>query len=370
METAKSADFFLGANSPNGFSSYFTEINDPKLTDNCYVIKGCPGSGKSTMMKTIAERLSEQESFIENIHCSSDPDSLDGVILHDSRTVIADGTPPHAIEPKLPIAYETIVSLYGSFDYPKVAAHRAEAADLDRKIKECHHRCCCYLSGAAALLGDNYRTAAECTDYAKVIRLAQKLAQKELPDKKIGSGTERKRLLSAITPKGILSYTNSVTAICDRIYVIYDEYSAASRVLLGALHSFALDNGYDIYSCYCPLAQREKLEHLFIPELRLGFVTQNQYIYFNVQPYRVIHSSRFTDKEKLKLRKQRMSFNKRAAKEILQEAVKSLQTAKQLHDDLERIYRLGIDFTRVEKIQEEVIAEMKRYYPAAQHLYQ
>ena len=121
METAKSADFFLGANSPNGFSSYFTEINDPKLTDNCYVIKGCPGSGKSTMMKTIAERLSEQESFIENIHCSSDPDSLDGVILHDSRTVIADGTPPHAIEPKLPIAYETIVSLYGSFDYPKVA---------------------------------------------------------------------------------------------------------------------------------------------------------------------------------------------------------------------------------------------------------
>ena len=85
METAKSADFFLGANSPNGFSSYFTEINDPKLTDNCYVIKGCPGSGKSTMMKTIAERLSEQESFIENIHCSSDPDSLDGVILHDSR---------------------------------------------------------------------------------------------------------------------------------------------------------------------------------------------------------------------------------------------------------------------------------------------
>ena len=252
----------------------------------------------------------------------------------------------------------------------RLPAHRAEAADLDRKIKECHHRCCCYLSGAAALLGDNYRTAAECTDYAKVIRLAQKLAQKELPDKKIGPGTERKRLLSAITPKGILSYTNSVTAICDRIYVIYDEYSAASRVLLGALRSFALDNGYDIYSCYCPLAQREKLEHLFIPELRLGFVTQNQYIYFNVQPYRVIHSSRFTDKEKLKLRKQRMSFNKRAAKEILQEAVKSLQTAKQLHDDLERIYRLGIDFTRVEKIQEEVIAEMKRYYPAAQHLYQ
>ena len=364
METAKSADFFLGANSPNGFSSYFTELNDSKLTDHCYVIKGCPGSGKSTMMKTIAETLSEQESLIENIHCSSDPDSLDGVILHDSRTVIADGTPPHVIEPKLPIAYEIIVSLYDSFDYPKVASHRTEAANLDQKIKECHHRCCCYLGGAATLLDDNFRTAAECTDHAKVIRLAQKLAQKELPDKKAGPGVERKRLLSAITPKGILSYADSVTALCDRVYVIHDEHSAASRVLIGALRSFALDSGYEVYTCYCPLAQRDKPEHLFIPELGLGFVTQNQYITFDIPPYRVIHSSRFTDKEKLKLRKQRMSFNKRAAKEILQEAVKALQAAKRLHDDLEQIYRLGIDFTQVEKIRDKVIAEMKGYYPA------
>ena len=218
------------------------------------------------------------------------------------------------------------------------------------------------------MLGDNCRTAAECTDYAKVMKLAQKLAQKELPDKKSGAGTERKRLLSAITPKGILSYTTSATAICDRVYVIYDEHAAASRVLLGALRSFALDNGYDIYSCYCPLAQRDKLEHLFIPELKLGFVTQNSYIDFDIQPYRVIHSLRFTDKEKLKLKKQRMSFNKRAAKEILQEAVKSLQTAKQLHDELEQIYRLGIDFTQVEKIQKKVISEMEKYYPIEQHL--
>lgn len=33
-------------------------------------------------MKKIAETFSEQESLTELIHCSSDVDSLDGVILH------------------------------------------------------------------------------------------------------------------------------------------------------------------------------------------------------------------------------------------------------------------------------------------------
>ena len=38
------------------------------------------------------------------------------------------------------------------------------------------------------------RIVSDCTDYAKVLKLAQKLAQKELPDKKSAAGTERKRL--------------------------------------------------------------------------------------------------------------------------------------------------------------------------------
>ncbi len=364
MENRKSADFFLGANSPSGFFSYATELNDPKRVDNCYVIKGGPGSGKSTMMKAVAEKMSEREGLLERIHCSSDPDSLDGVVLRDSRMTIADGTPPHAIEPKLPIAYERVVSLYDCFDDGKLAAHRAEVFALDKSIKECHCRCCHYLSGAAVLLDDCFRTAAECTDCEKVLKTAQRLAQKEFSHKRSGLGREHRRLLSAVTPKGLLCYSDTAAALCDRLYLIRDEYSAASRVLIGALRDLALDNGYEIYCCYCPLAPQEKPEHLLIPELGVGFVTQNQYIEFQSEPYRVIHAARFTDKEKLKLRKQRLSFNKRAARDFLAEAAGSLATAKRLHDDLERIYRLGIDFSRVAKKKETLIAEVARGYSA------
>ena len=362
MEPAKQADFFLGANSPDGFFSYFTELNDMALTDHCYVIKGCPGSGKSTMMKKAAAEIGIKDSLTEQIHCSSDPDSLDAVILHDSRSIIADGTLPHAIEPVLPIAYETIVSLYDCFDYEKVSARRKEAAALDKKIKECHHRCCCYLAGASMLLEDNARIAMDCTDRTKVINLAHKLAHKELPDKKAAPGKERRRLLSAVTPKGMLSFPKTAAALCSRIYVIKDEYSAASRILIHTLKELALQRGYDVFGCYCPLSPKSKPEHLLIPELGLGFVTQNPYIEFSCEPYRVIHFSRFTDKDKLKAKKQRLSFNKRAAREILNEAVKSLEQAKALHDDLEKIYAAGVDFSKVDLLCDKLKREISGYY--------
>ncbi len=363
MKLVKQADFFLGANTPNGFASFFSELNDPAFTDHCYIIKGCPGSGKSTMMKKAADNTAWKERLTERIHCSSDPDSLDGVILHDTKTIIADGTPPHPIEPVLPIAYETVVSLYGCFDRQKVADRRKEAMELNKKIKDCHKRCCCYLAGAELLLHDNFLIASQCTDYLKIAKLVQRLVQKEIPDKKSVRGTEHKRLLNAFTPKGNIVYTDTVSALCSKVYVIKDEYSASSRALLDGLKQAALSRGYDLFFCYSPLGWTDQPEHLLIPELELGFFTENSYISYPEKPYRVIHHSRFTDKERLRLKKQRLSFNKRAAREILNEAVGSVAAAKALHDDLESIYGSGVDFAKVNKMCVQMLSEiMARYH--------
>jgi len=87
--------FFLGANTPQGFVSRFDQLADVKDGWRAMVIKGGPGSGKSTMMKKIAAHVSDCNSYVEKIHCSSDADSLDGVIVPDYKFSIADGTPPH-----------------------------------------------------------------------------------------------------------------------------------------------------------------------------------------------------------------------------------------------------------------------------------
>ena len=84
--------YFLGANTPAGFVSKFDGFYDCLDGWRVFILKGGPGTGKSTLMKKVAEAV---DCECEYIYCSSDPRSLDAVIFNDLKTAIADGTAPH-----------------------------------------------------------------------------------------------------------------------------------------------------------------------------------------------------------------------------------------------------------------------------------
>jgi len=88
--------FFLGANTPQGFVSRFDQLADASDGWRAFILKGGPGTGKSTLMRRVISKVEERCSLVEMIHCSSDVDSLDGVIVPAIKTSIADGTAPHA----------------------------------------------------------------------------------------------------------------------------------------------------------------------------------------------------------------------------------------------------------------------------------
>ena len=60
---------------------------------------GPSGCGKSTFMRRAAAALEERGLETVYIHCSGDPESLDGVIAPAIRTAIVDGTAPHGMAP-------------------------------------------------------------------------------------------------------------------------------------------------------------------------------------------------------------------------------------------------------------------------------
>ena len=90
----KQTHFFLGANSAEGFYGLYDQLLDARLYD-LIILKGTPGCGKSTFMRRAAAALEERGLETVYIHCSGDPDSLDGVIAPAIRTAIVDGTAPH-----------------------------------------------------------------------------------------------------------------------------------------------------------------------------------------------------------------------------------------------------------------------------------
>ena len=115
-----SQGYFLGSSGKNGFFSCFSQLT-PKIDGQyTFIIKGGPGTGKSSMMKKIASEIENMDIGCERIFCSSDPSSLDGIIIPSLRVSVADGTSPHTIDPEYPGATGEIVNLGECWDKKKL----------------------------------------------------------------------------------------------------------------------------------------------------------------------------------------------------------------------------------------------------------
>ena len=342
--------FVLGANTPAGFVGYLDDLYDGRDGWQAYIIKSGPGTGKSSMMRAVLDTMDEMGQETEVICCSSDPNSLDGVIVPGLKMCVIDGTAPHVIEPRYWGAVEQIVHLGGCMDAVQLHKRAAEIIAASDANSALHARCRKFLGAAASLLGDSARIQGEYTDTAKVIRCAERIAMREFGGSAGKTGTEKRRFLSAVTPNGLIIFHETLQALCPRIYAIEDDYGAASRILLSELRQRALNAGLDIISCACPLSPHDKLEHLLIPSLGLGFTTSNPWHKADFPVYRRIHAARFVDTEKLRLKRQLLSFNRRAARELLDEAVSISGEAKTIHDTMEQFNISAMDWQQAEDL--------------------
>jgi len=65
-----------------------------------FILQGEPGTGRSTLVRRIAERAEIKGFDIEVFHCSLDPKRLDHLIISDLSIAIVNGSDPHAYKPK------------------------------------------------------------------------------------------------------------------------------------------------------------------------------------------------------------------------------------------------------------------------------
>lgn len=357
----QSLRFFLGANTPHGFVSYFDELCDPTQFQSTVLLKGGPGTGKSTLMKKVMNAFSENDCLTECCPCSADPDSLDAVIGWDKNICVVDGTPPHILEPCYPGAQEQPLNLCDCWDESYLKAHKDQIIRLADGASLLHKRASRFLSAAGTLIADNCRLIHELTNLPKIRSVAERTFKKELgtfPKSDFGNFIEHRRFLSAVTAEGILLFEDTITSLCDKVYVICDDFGLCSKIFMDHIRTLCMNAGLQIYTCSCPLSPYDKIDHILIPSLSLGFVTSNPFLRPCITPYRTIHFRRFTDMVALKSKKARVSFNRKAAKELLGEAVRLISEAKVLHDELEEIYKKATDFTCVEKLTEKLLSQI------------
>lgn len=192
--------FLASANSCQGFINFFNNIN-PSKNAFTYILKGGPGTGKSTIMKTIASNYKKRGYDIEYFYCSSDPQSLDGVKIKTKNIAIVDGTAPHVTEATIPGIKEKIINV-GEFIKPEIKKYKDTIEKLLIKKKNDFEKAYQTLKSISHLI--NVEELNTKTSKNICFNLQDKLSL--IPQKQTGS--ERKLFCSFVSNKGIENFYN------------------------------------------------------------------------------------------------------------------------------------------------------------------
>ncbi|MGL5649700.1 MAG: PRK06851 family protein [Clostridium sp.] len=354
----KDRHMFLGGNTSEGFFSFFNYIISQEEATKIYCLKGGPGTGKSSLMKKIAFYFSTKGYNIEQFHCSSDDQSLDGVLIKELNVALLDGTAPHTIDPQTPGAIDTIIDLATCLDFEKIKPSKSSILSLNSHIGNCFKRAYKYLNAASILYKDWSDLNNSTLDKNLLFKFNVSLKDMLFPNCRIAPlGKERHLFSTAFSPNGVVSYTSSLAENLDSIFILKGEPGLSKNEILKELGNTAIGYGYNIEYYHNPILPN-KISHLIIPELDTGIFSEGEISKLTIKGT-TFNLENMCDKTKLLTLKEDINFNKEEFEILLNKALSLITEAKLTHDTLEKIYVDNMDFNKVNKIYDTIVHEIE-----------
>ena len=341
--------FFVAANGYNGFRSrYDTVFSSPAFT-HVYVIKGGPGTGKSRMMSEAACAVEEKGGIAEYIYCSSDPESLDGVILSSSngRIAMLDGTAPHTRCTDYPGVIDDIANLGAFWNNECLAEQRTEIIRLCREKSADYQTAYHYLSLAGAVDRLLNELLSRCIDHEKM----QKAVRRSLRDlHKDTAHHEHVQYWNACSMRGKI-FAPSVPSDAKIVHI--DNYLSSGRFYLNALRDeLRAANTFSyvlIPSCYTD----ERTEGIYLPKDNLLFIAETV-----SDSDKTINMKRFLKQDCLCRYRSQIRQLISLHDSMTDTAVSYLKEAGAVHFALEEIYGAAMDFRAKEQYVKQIIEKI------------
>lgn len=315
--------YFAGSFTGMGFNNFMPEalVGVKKV----YIIKGTPGSGKSTLMKKIASAVEASGEKAERIYCSSDPDSLDGVVVPSMSFAIVDGTAPHVMETSYPLAVETIVNTGDYISAEKIENRREEIITLSDSKKRLFEQAGLLLRSAHALNRLKMQICEEGYSAEKGFKFCMNVLQKEKSYK--AEGTVIRRSCASFGKNGLALLNSFPDA--EKIYSVCKEFSP---FVLGTLRLLAEE--HKLSAIYSPSPFNvSDVACVYLPESKRLFISSE----LNDNGERIT-LCRFEQKGAMMQRREKLKFISKTEALILSEARTYLSEAMEKHRELEKIY--------------------------------
>jgi hypothetical protein len=337
--------YFAAANGYDGFISYFDMIFNPSDFTRIYILKGGPGTGKSSLMRKISGMAKSRGAVCESILCSSDKDSLDGIICEngDRRIAILDGTAPHERDTAVPGAVDEIVNLGENWDKRWLESRRSEISDLNTEKKTAYATAYSYLRMA----GCASREARKFVLNEKIAKNVKSAANSLAEDLKYSRGDKKVRLISSFGKQGHYRLDTLEEAAKKRYTLIGDK--AIKSIFMNQVSDTLSLRSADLTVSPSAL-EKDDTDALFIggEDISISRISGGEVI--DLGEFYV--SDALTDERTRTMRDIEAS--------ALESAKRWFKIASDLHFRLEEIYKTSMNFDQNEQIIVEKSEEISK----------
>ena len=325
---------FPGNNTPQGFISHYKD--GLKGLEQVYILKGGPGTGKSTLMRKIGGSMLERGYDVEFWQCSSDNDSIDGVIIPALSLGVIDGMPPHNMDPRYPGAVEEIVDLGSHWNRAMLKSSKKDIIALTDEIGSCYAAGYEKLAEAGDLLKDQYDN--ELINSASVDQMTTDLSGEIF----CGGAASRHLFSSAITPRGIVDFSEKLSRTVRRRWLLQGSPGCGKEIIIRRLLQEATGKGH-YCEIYHPAMRPDDIQLLLIPDLEAAILDIGENM-----PDTLQETDRLVDCRQIGESLSPADPDELNA--LINSAIDNFARAKDIHDKLELHYSRAMDFDAVDAV--------------------
>ncbi len=353
---------FPGGNTTKGFYSFYDNILFQDEATRIIVIKGGPGVGKSSFMKKIGERMLDAGYDLEYHHCSSDNNSLDGIVIPSIKVALLDGTAPHVVDPINPGAVDEILHLGDFWNEEALRKNKEDILRTNQEVGRLFRKAYHYLAASSDVYDSWAASQSKAFDMSKASVKTNDLLSALFANVKVSDtlGKERHLFGTAITPEGFSDYLHTIIGMSKSVYIVKDAPGAPCGVLMERVRQAAVERGLYV-ECYHSPIRVDKIEDVIIPELELALTAVNDYHKAKVLPTHIVDLTACLDQNILKSHQGEIELDKKIFDDLVGRAISLIQRAKKTHDEMERYYVPNMYFDQIDIVFEKVMDRIMKY---------
>ncbi|WP_294377284.1 ATPase [uncultured Clostridium sp.] len=361
MNNVKERHVFPGGNTTKGFYSFYKYILSQDKAKRIICLKGGPGTGKSSFMKKIGTHFKSLGYALEYHHCSSDNNSLDGIVIKDLNVGVIDSTAPHMIDPITPGAVDEILNLGIALNTEYLEKNKKAILSICSEISENFNRAYKYMESAEGIHKDWTLLNNKAVENIKYIDLEEEMKDKIFKGYKGNYGNERHLFSSAFTPDGIVTFNKDLAKECEKLYVLQGGPGLKKSIILKDIGLEAQKRGYNVEYFHDPFIP-ERIENIIISEISTGIFTTNEISrvhYSDIQCKYNMNEICFNDI--LEKNASEIDFDKSYFDILNNKAISCISKSHTLHDELETYYIDAMNFDIVDELYEETLKKLSFY---------